>query len=81
MKKSNDITNNNNSNNKYSSYFGDSSNNVYYEIKHFTNSNKKALKEKEFPSNIINKKGAKIKYENFNTFGVHSEALYIPKDI
>ena len=65
-----------NDNNKYSSYYGDSSNNVYYEIKHLNDSDKKAGNINN--SNITKKKGARTNLGNYNSFGVQSEALYIP---
>ena len=63
--------------NKYSSYYGDSSNNVYYEIKHLNDSNKKVG---NINSKIANKRGLRSNLGNYNSYGVQSEALYIPKD-
>ena len=63
--------------NKYLSYYGDSSNNVYYEIKHLNDSNKKVG---NINSKFANKRGLRSNLGNYNSFGVQSENLYIPKD-
>ena len=67
----------------FSSYFGDSNNNVYYEIKQFNESNKKInnIKKKEGSEKILNKRSVRSNLGNYNSFGVQSEALYIPKEI
>ena len=73
----------NEDNKKFSSYFGDSNNNVYYEIKQFNESNKKInnIKKKEGSEKILNKRSVRSNLGNYNSFGVQSEALYIPKEI
>ena len=74
-------------NEKYSSYFGDSVNNVYYEIKQSHEGNKNVnlnqnIKEKEFSSiKIMNKRSNRSKIRSNNIMGVQSEELYIPKEI
>ena len=69
---------------KYSSYFGDSNNNVYFEIKSFNKNEKKYnklnLKGKEGITKILNTRSNRLKMGNFKSFGVQSEALYIPKE-
>ena len=69
---------------KFSSYFGDSNNNVYFEIKQFNEKDKKGdninQKGKDSNRKVINKRGIQQKLGNFNCYGVQSEALYIPKD-
>ena len=69
---------------KFSSYFGDSNNNVYFEIKQFNEKDKKAdninQKGKDSNRKVINKRGIQQKLGNYNSYGVQSEALYIPKD-
>ena len=66
---------------KYSSYFGDSNNNVYFEI---NASNKKEninIKEKESSSKFLNKRRNISNLQNYNSFGVQNEALCIPNEI
>ena len=80
-----DKGNENEGNKKYSSYFGDSDNNVYFEIKQSNGIDKKLdkinIKKEELPENKdINKKDIETKSEDNNTFEVQSETLYIPKE-
>lgn len=72
------------SNQKFSSYFGDSNNNVYFEIKQFGEKDKKLennnQKRKEASTMVMSKRGRSTNFGNFNSFGVQSEALYIPNE-
>ena len=68
-----------------SSYFGNSNNNVYFEIKQFSDKNKKTNCNTNINENKPNKKytittGNFSKRGNFSVFGVQSETLYIPNE-
>ena len=67
---------------KYCSYFGDSNNNVYYEIKSFNKNERKQIKKsiKEGITQVLDTRSSRLKMGNYNTFGVQSEALYIPNE-
>jgi len=70
---------------KYSSYFGDSNNNVYFEIKQLTvkNKNNSHINIKnnfDMEKKLINSTRNSSKKGSFSFFGVQSEALYIPKE-
>ena len=76
---------NNNNQFKYSSYFGDSNNNVYFEIKQLTvknknNSNISIKNNIDAEKKLINSTKNSSKKGSFSFFGVQSEALYIPNE-